>query len=222
MSEYSLITERGPLWGHVKFWYGQLMARQVTIRDETILDAAREIFLTRGVQATTAEVAERAGVSEGTLFKRFGTKDELFRAAMLSHGAKIPWIATLDDRVGKGRVRDHMVELGLQIIDFFRVLIPFMMLSWSHKNAGAMPALLTSEDPPPAVALRKLAGYFEAEERAGRIRKTSPEILARTYVGGLQSFVFFELLMKGRDRPQMSAEEFVRGHVGLLWAGMEP
>lgn len=198
------------------------MARQVTIRDETILDAAREIFLSRGVQATTAEVAERAGVSEGTLFKRFGTKDELFRAAMLSHGAKIPWLATLDARVGKGRVREHMEDLGLQIIEFFRVLIPLMMLSWSNKSAGPLPSLMASEDPPPAIALRKLAGYFEAEALAGRIRKTSPEILARTYVGGLQSFAFFELLMKSREQASMSAEEFVRGHVSLLWAGMEP
>lgn len=198
------------------------MARQATIRDETILDAAREIFLSRGVSATTAEVAEKAGVSEGTLFKRFGSKDELFRAAMLSHGAKIPWIATLDDRVGKGRVRDHLVDLGIQIIEFFRILIPFMMLSWSNKSAGPLPSLMSAEDPPPAIALRKLAAYFEAEALAGRIRKTSPEILARSFVGGLQSFAFFELLMKGREPSPMTAEEFVRGHVSLLWAGIEP
>lgn len=198
------------------------MARPSTIKDETILDAAREVFLSRGAQATTAEVAERAGVSEGTLFNRFKTKDELFRAAMLSHGVRIPWVATLDDRVGKGKVRDHMIDLGLQIVEFFRVLMPFMMMSWSNKGSQDLPAVMLEKDPPPAVAMRKVTAYFEAEVQAGRIRKTNPEILARAFVGGLQSYVFFEMLLKGRDPSPLSAEEFVRGHVNLLWSGIAP
>jgi AcrR family transcriptional regulator len=198
------------------------MARHATIRDETILDAAREVFLSRGVQATTAEVAERAGVSEGTLFNRFKSKGELFRKAMLSHGAKIPWIATLPDRVGKGRVREHMVDIGLQVVEFFRILMPFMMMSWSNKGSGDLPAVMLADDPPPAAALRKLSAYFDAESRAGRIRETNPAILARAFVGGLQSFVFFEMLLKGKDPVSMPAEEFVRGHVALLWTGIEP
>lgn len=198
------------------------MARHTTIRDETILEAARDVFLERGIQATTAEVAERAGVSEGTLFKRFKSKHELFHAAMLSHGAGIPWLATLDSRVGKGKVRDHLFELGLDIIRFFRVLIPFMMMSWSNKGAGEAPQILNMPDPPPAIAMRKLTAYFEAEARAGRIRKVSPEILARAFFGGLQSFAFFELILEGKDPAPMSAEELVRGHVSLIWNGIAP
>ena len=38
------------------------MARPVSIKDETIIAAARQVFLERGIQATTAEVAQRAGV----------------------------------------------------------------------------------------------------------------------------------------------------------------
>jgi hypothetical protein len=41
------------------------MARPVTISDEQILDAARAVFTEKGPRATTAEIAERAGVSEG-------------------------------------------------------------------------------------------------------------------------------------------------------------
>jgi len=54
------------------------MARPTVIRDETIIDAAREVFLERGFGATTAEVAVRAGVSEGSIFKRFNSKVDLF------------------------------------------------------------------------------------------------------------------------------------------------
>lgn len=198
------------------------MARHSTIRDETILDAAREVFLSRGVQATTAEVAERAGVSEGTLFNRFKSKDELFRAAMLSHGVKIAWVAALEERAGKGRVKDNLFEVGLQIVEFFRVLMPFMMMSWSNKASGDLPAVMQAKDPPPAAALRKVAAYFQAEIEAGRLRKSNPEVLARAFVGGLQSYVFFEMLLKGRDPAPLTAEDFVRGHVNLLWSGIAP
>ena len=58
------------------------MARPTVIRNEAILQAARDVFLERGILATSAEVAQRAGVSEGSLFKRFKTKADLFRAAM--------------------------------------------------------------------------------------------------------------------------------------------
>jgi len=198
------------------------MARTPSIRDETILEAARAVFLARGIQATTAEVAEHAGVSEGTLFNRFKSKDELFRAAMVSHAELIPWVATLEERIGKGRVREHLVDLGLRIIEFFRALMPFMMMAMSNPGPDGLPRVLSQPDPPPAMAIRKLAAYFEAEIRAGRIRKTNPQVLARAFLGGLQSFVFFELILKGRDRAPLSAEEFAKGHVGLLWAGISP
>ena len=55
------------------------MARPATIKDEEILRAAARCFSARGISATTAEVAERARISEGTIFHRFKSKAELFR-----------------------------------------------------------------------------------------------------------------------------------------------
>ena len=56
--------------------------RPPTIDSEKLLAAAREVFLERGIRATTLEVAQRARVSEGSLFHRFKTKEALFRAAL--------------------------------------------------------------------------------------------------------------------------------------------
>lgn len=45
-------------------------------RKEAILDAATQLFASKGFEATpTAEVAKLAGVSEGTIFHHFKTKD---------------------------------------------------------------------------------------------------------------------------------------------------
>jgi AcrR family transcriptional regulator len=48
-----------------------------------LIKAARELFAERGYQgAMTKDIAERAGVSVPTLFKYFGSKAELFEAAV--------------------------------------------------------------------------------------------------------------------------------------------
>jgi AcrR family transcriptional regulator len=45
-----------------------------------IVTAAMEVFAERGLEASTAEIAHRAGVGEATLFRRFPTKDDLVAA----------------------------------------------------------------------------------------------------------------------------------------------
>lgn len=47
---------------------------------ERIVAAATEVFAERGLEASTAEIAARAGVGEATLFRRFPTKDDLIAA----------------------------------------------------------------------------------------------------------------------------------------------
>mgnify|MGYP001134528590 CR=1 FL=1 len=63
------------------------MARPTSIDDDQILTAARAVFLEHGIRGTTLEVAQRAGVSEGSIFKRWKTKEELFHAAMNQRAA---------------------------------------------------------------------------------------------------------------------------------------
>src|SRR6266536_4909546 len=53
-----------------------------------ILAAASEVFAERGMEATTDEIAARAGVGHATVFRRFPTKDDLVAAV-------------LEDRIGE-------------------------------------------------------------------------------------------------------------------------
>ncbi len=45
-----------------------------------ILDAAKEVFATRGLAVTMDDVAHHAGVGVGTVYRRFANKDELIEA----------------------------------------------------------------------------------------------------------------------------------------------
>jgi AcrR family transcriptional regulator len=47
-----------------------------------VLDAAREVFAEQGIDAPVTDIAERAGVGVGTIFRRFPTKDDLLVAVV--------------------------------------------------------------------------------------------------------------------------------------------
>jgi len=49
---------------------------------ERILEAARVVFAEDGLDASVADIAERAGVGTATIFRRFATKDDLCTAIL--------------------------------------------------------------------------------------------------------------------------------------------
>lgn len=197
------------------------MARPKVILDQTIIEAARHVFLARGIQGTTAEIAERAGVSEGSIFKRFKTKEELFAAAM--HSESPEWVRSLEVRVGKGDPRARLEELGTEILAYFQKIMPLIMMAWSNAPCeNGHPRHLAAPNPPPLRELKALVGYFEAEMRAGRMRRLDPEVLARTFMGALHGFAFFDVLYRAQDELPLAAEVYVRGLVHLIWTSVAP
>jgi AcrR family transcriptional regulator len=59
-------------------------ARPLSVEDrrEAIVDVVVPLLLEFGSEVTTKQIAERAGVAEGTLFRAFGDKDSIIRAAV--------------------------------------------------------------------------------------------------------------------------------------------
>ena len=60
---------------------------------ELLLDAARALFAEQGVDVAMADIARRAGVSNGTLYNRFPTRDHLIEAVFVDRLAKIVELA---------------------------------------------------------------------------------------------------------------------------------
>ncbi|SDK08417.1 DNA-binding transcriptional regulator, AcrR family [Nonomuraea maritima] len=59
-------------------------ARSDAVRNRRLLlDAAAEAFAEGGVEVSIGEIAQRAGVGKGTVFRHFVSKDELLAAIML-------------------------------------------------------------------------------------------------------------------------------------------
>ncbi len=77
--------------------------RRKEARPGELLAAALDLFVEKGFAATRAEeVAKRAGVSKGTLFLYFSSKEELFKAVVRENisGRFTEWTAELDSYQG--------------------------------------------------------------------------------------------------------------------------
>jgi TetR/AcrR family transcriptional regulator len=77
--------------------------RRKDARPGELLAAALELFVEKGFAATRAEeVAKRAGVSKGTLFLYFSSKEELFKAVVRANisGRFDAWNAEIDSFQG--------------------------------------------------------------------------------------------------------------------------
>lgn len=67
---------------------GRAKAMTPEERTETILDAARAVFLEKGFAAARVEdVARRAGIAKGTVYLHFNSKEALFKALIRSTAA---------------------------------------------------------------------------------------------------------------------------------------
>ncbi len=198
------------------------MARPTTISGERILEAARAVFLEHGVAATTAEVAKRAGVAEGSIYKRFATKADLFRAAMSVELDEPEWLRTLLGARDGDDARAILFQVGVQAVTFFRQLMPLMMMRWSSGNKDGIPDHLQGPNAPPLRALKALGAFVEREMNAGRLRRHDPEIVARMVLGSIQSYVFFEILLRAQRRMALPVEDYLRGLIDVVWTGVGP
>ena len=55
---------------------------------EAVIKAAEEVFGERGIEAGIPEIAERAGVGKGTVYRNFETKDDLVSAVLAARTAR--------------------------------------------------------------------------------------------------------------------------------------
>ena len=68
---------------------------------DRLLEAAAECFAEQGVDVSVDEIARRAGVGHGTVFRRFPTKDALLAAVLA--GQMLQLSNAAEDRVRRAR-----------------------------------------------------------------------------------------------------------------------
>ena len=193
--------------------------RPPSIDSERLLGVAREVFLERGIRATTLEVAERAGVSEGVLFHRFKSKEGLFSAAMDFDGERAPkTVLGAIEAIDGLEVRDGIAQLATKLLEVGRIALPILMMSWSNPQPHSEP-IFEKKRCEFRNILKALGGYFERQMEAGKLRRMDAEVLARTLLGAVHHFAMTRLLLEDGDGATMPEGMFVRGLADLLLNG---
>ena len=203
-----------------------VMPRPISIQDDVILRAAREVFLEKGWDATTSEIAAKAGVSHGIVFKRFKTKQALFQNAMQEQsdwGQTVP--ALLDSSLGRRDVETTLVDLGTLFVEKFLVIIPTLMMAWSNKPENpseAGQAITTGKERAARAlqAVKTIAAYLQAEHHLGRIRDTDFEVVAQAFVGALWHHAFLQVMLGNGQSTPGKERRYVKRLVKAIWSGL--
>jgi len=192
--------------------------RPPVIDSARLLAVAREVFLERGIRATTLEVAERAGVSEGVLFHRFKSKEGLFAAAMNFDAEEAP--RRLHDAlhdIEALEVHEGLVKLSTALLEIGRIALPIMMMSWSNPRlSGETP--FDKKRAKYHEFLKGFGAYLERKMDEGTLRRLDAEVLARTLIGSVHHYAMTRTLMEA-DEVLIPEGMFVRGLVDLLLNG---
>ena len=146
-------------------------ARRKDARPGELLDAALELFVEKGFAATRAEeVAKRAGVSKGTLFLYFGSKEELFKAVV------------------RENISGRFSEWGMELEAFqgsSADLLRYCMTAWWERvgatKASGISKLMMSE----AGNFPELAAFYQEE-----VVKPGNQLIRRILQRGVDSGEF--------------------------------
>ena len=154
---------------------------------EKIMKAARELFEQKGfASVTTKEIAQRAGVSEVTLFRHFKSKRSLFEET-LRHCFH-PY--TMEDYLKNGVTYDLRTDLrhiAYDMLNTYKKNAPLIRMVLRDKFRGSTPErnVRKSEQ----MAQSSLLTYFTAMHEAGLLA-AEPEMAMRLYTTNILGHFF--------------------------------
>lgn len=155
-------------------------------RREEIVAVAEHIFLERGfTEATMQLIATRAGASKETLYRHFGSKEELFAEVVRRRSARIT--GGEDGQLDvEGTPRDVLGKLALNLLhtltqdgalSFHRVMVS------EATRAPELGCIYYTQGP--ARVLCELASYLAAATHRGELLCPHPELAAKLFLGAV-------------------------------------
>ncbi|QCM12572.1 TetR/AcrR family transcriptional regulator [Agrobacterium tumefaciens] len=194
-------------------------AEQKIQRPLQILDAAFEEFTKRGFTATRVEdIAERVGVTKGTVYVYFETKEALFEA-MIRH-ASAPFQAAF--KAYERNSDDPAEELRLLLEFLFDTLVDNRRMRELFRlivaEGAKFPDLIDQHhDVFIAPIFARINGILEDGVAKKRFRANSPE-LAKVVMSPMVGTLVFRLIFD--DRRILDRQAVLKVHLELIMRGL--
>jgi AcrR family transcriptional regulator len=169
-----------------------------------LLDAAFELFLEQGYHGTSMrQVAAQAGITPGSIYNHFESKEALFVALLterVPHRAIIGALSGAEGDTVEAMVQDalvRMLDAAADQFDNFR-LIFIELIEFQARHAGTIGRLF----------LPQLLAFIERMKAAdGRLRVVRPALLARAFFGLFFSYVLTAALLRDIEGFEVSDAE---------------
>lgn len=195
-----------------------------SVKRRQILDGARRVFLSRGFDgASMGEIAKVSGVSKGTLYVYFDSKEKLFEVltteekkslaeALFSLDAGDPDVRSVLTRLGQSYLR---VMGQPEHISSIRMVIgaseKFPRLGQMFFEAG------------PQQGIDRLQAYLDRQVEADRLSIADTRLAAQHFLDLCQSGILRRLLFSVGDRPTRNEIDYtVDRAVEVFYAAYGP
>lgn len=174
-----------------------------------ILEGARQVFLGSGFDgASMGEIAKVAGVSKGTLYVYFDSKESLFEALTVEEKqglAEVLFKLDADDP----DVRSVLTKLGQTYIGHFSKPEHISSIRMVIGVAEKFPRLGQAfYEAGPCQGTARLAAYLDRQNQAGRLAISDTTVAAQHFLDLCQSGILRRLLFSVGEPP--SAQEIKR------------
>jgi AcrR family transcriptional regulator len=160
-----------------------------------IMDGARTVFLSTGFDgASMNDVARAAGVSKGTLYAYFNSKEELFQAIIRGeHAQAAERVCNFPPHCGD--VRRMLTDFGERLLGRMTepgtLALARVVVAAAEKFPNVGRAFYEAG---PLYGATRLAEELRGLEKAGLLRVPDPERAAWQFVDLCQSYVYKRLL----------------------------
>lgn len=189
--------------------------------ENVILEIALGEFLERGYGgASLTRIVEKAGISKTTLYSRYGSKKELFRAIIFSQINRIDpgsllRIDSMDCNLEQGlkSYANKMLELNLQ----GEMLAVNKLI---NSEAGRFPELGAAAAERTRLGVARITDFIERCAQAEGARCNNAELVAQVFIMMLRGW-YMNVLLTNEIITTVKRKKWVEGAVHILLSSKE-
>ncbi|HPO12729.1 MAG TPA: TetR/AcrR family transcriptional regulator [Candidatus Hydrogenedentes bacterium] len=205
------MTPKGPKW-----------TRQPDRRPQQIIAAALDVFALKGFRRATMDaVARAAGVTKGTIYLYFSSKEDLFIQTLRVHVEQVADLLPAFQLEGEIPADDSARMVTRKLLDALMTpnmakAMPLFVAEVKH-----IPALRKAyvEEWLPQVNFR-LAEVFSRGMEAGLIKQLDPVITARAIIGMFSEFILTQQVFELKDITPMELDAIADTIVTIAFHGV--
>ena len=190
--------------------------------DQRILEAARRLFLERGMAGVNMDlIAAAASVARQTLYNRFGSKEAIFQAAIEAHWSMLadPTLRLDPDETPEVVLR----KVATDILDFIRerdqIAMTRMVIAESRSLPKVSEAFYRLGKAP---SLQLFVDYLSQSAARGVLMLDDAELAARQFIGMVQEVLLWPQVMGQPAAPPDREQHAIDGAIGVFLAAYAP